>query len=95
MIANWWDLQAETMAGFKGKWKLAYWVFQMHMAVNGWLHARFPTRFSHPGLVPMMTIQTLPYSRVLARIRTPFYSLACGLVLAVGLLIAHVGFLGA
>ena len=78
--------QAEAMNGYKGKWNLAYLVFQTHMIVNGMLHRLFPARFTDPGLVPMMTIQTAPYSKILQRIRTPFYSLA--LMLALGAALA-------
>ena len=68
--------QAEAFAGFRGKWNLSYWVFQTHMLVNGWLHSVFPTRFTDPGLVPMMTIQRAPYSAIYARIWRPFKALA-------------------
>jgi len=78
--------QAEAFAGFRGKWNLSYWVFQTHMAVNGWLHRRLPGRVGDPGLVPMMTIQRAPYAAILARIRRPFQA-AAGLAALAALLL--------
>ncbi len=75
--------QAEAFAGFRGKWNLSYWVFQTHLAVNGWLHRRFPQRFGDPNLVPMMTIQRSPYSAIYGRIKRPFFVLLISALVAV------------
>ena len=77
------------MAGLNGKWSLPYWVFQTHLAINGWLHRRLPKLFGDPNFVPMMTIQTSPYSHILTRIRAPFYTLASACVLMFAFLVAH------
>ena len=74
--------QAEAFAGFRGKWNLSYWVFQTHLAVNGWLHRRFPGRFGDPNLVPMMTIQRSPYSAIYARIKRPFFVVLISVLVA-------------
>lgn len=66
-------VQAEAFAGFRGRWNLSYWLFQTHLAVNGWLHRTWPQRFGDPNLVPMMTIQRSPYSAIYNRIKRPFF----------------------
>lgn len=76
-------LQAEAFAGFRGKWNLSYWVFQTHLAINGWLHRVLPAYFSDPGLVPMMTIQRSPYSAIYARIQRPFFVMLVSTLAAV------------
>ena len=76
-------VQAEAFAGFRGKLNLSYWIFQTHLAVNGWLHKTFPTHFSDPNLVPMMTIQRSPYSAIYHRIKRPFFVLLISVLIAV------------
>lgn len=84
-------VQSEEMAGYKGKWRLPYCVFQTHLLVNGWLHKLAPKLFQDPNFVPMMTIQTSSYSNILKRIRTPFYSLASAFAVILGMAVIKIG----